>query len=303
MREIKQWKKDKVVELAKMIDLSPVLGVVDMRSLPAKQLQHMRQEFRGKLRIIMSKKALVTRALEKSKFKDLAATISGMPALILTDMNPLRLAILLNKSRVPAPAKAGDTAPRDIEVKAGSTPFTPGPVIAELSDIGIKTKVEGGKLAVIKDTVVAKNGAVISESISSILKRLGIFPMEVGLNLVAVSDGKGIFSGETLRISEKDYESRVVAAYHQAFNLACSASILVKENVAIILSKARSQAYNLAISAGVVGDETVSALLSLANGRCMVVANELNSRDPKALSEGLSKFITEMGIKKVFGGN
>ncbi len=301
-REIKKWKKDKVKELAKMIDASPVVGVVDMHLLPAKQLQRMREEFRGKLEIIMSKKALITRALEKSKFKALAQHVNGMSALLLTTLDPYRLAVLLNKNRVPAPAKPGDIAPCELKISAGPTPFTPGPVIAELSELGIRTKVDAGKLVVMKDAVVAKEGDEISESLASILKRLDIHPMEVGLDLLAVFDTKKIFRGELLEISEDDYVSKVTAAHQGAFNLACAANIIVSENVVIIMSQAHSQAYNLAIAASVINEETLGMLLSLANSQCITVAHEVNAEDPKGLGESLSKFITEIDIKEVFGG-
>jgi large subunit ribosomal protein L10 len=301
-REIKQWKKDKVKDLTKKIDSSPIVGIVDMRSLPAKQLQHMREEFRGRLEIIMAKKALITRALEKSKFKPLAELITGMPALLLTDIDPFRLAVLLNKNRVPAPAKPGDIAPHELTIKAGLTPFTPGPVIAELSELGIRTKVEAGKLAVMKDAVVAKTGDEISEALAGILKRLDIHPMEIGLHLIAVSDNKKIFKESDLEISESEYVDNISLAHQQAFNLACATNFLVSENVVIIMSQAHSSAYNLAVSASVINEDTLGILFSLANSQCMAVAHEVNAKDPKGLSESLSKFITEIDIKEVFGG-
>jgi large subunit ribosomal protein L10 len=39
---------------------------------------------------------------------------------------------ILQKSKSSAPAKAGQTAPNDIYVKAGKTSFAPGPIIGEL---------------------------------------------------------------------------------------------------------------------------------------------------------------------------
>jgi large subunit ribosomal protein L10 len=301
-REVKQWKKDKVKDLAKQIDASPIVGIVDMRSLPAKQLQHMRQEFRGRLEIIMAKKALITRALENSKFKPLVELVTGMPALLLTDLDPFRLAVLLNKNRVPTPAKPGDVAPHELTIKAGLTPFTPGPVIAELSELGIKTKVEAGKLAVMKDATVAKEGELISEVLAGILKRLDIHPMEIGLHLIAVSDNKQVFKGEELKISEGDYIDQISLAHQDAFNLACSTNFLVSENVVIILSQAHFGAYNLAISASVVNKDTLGILLSMANSQLIAIAHEINTKDPKGLGESLSKFITEIDIKEVFGG-
>ena len=61
-------------------------------------------------------------------------------------------------------------------IHAGPTSFAPGPIISELAAVGIKTKVEGGKLAVIQDTVIVREGQVISQKVSETLKRLDIRP-------------------------------------------------------------------------------------------------------------------------------
>ena len=46
----------------------------------------------------------------------------------------------LEKSKSNAPAKPGQTAPSDLVLPAGETPFTPGPMIGELGQLGIKTE-------------------------------------------------------------------------------------------------------------------------------------------------------------------
>src|SRR3989338_2085586 len=109
-----------------------------------------------------------------------------MPALLLKKENPFSLYKILKKSKSSASAKAGQIAPRDIIVPAGPTPFTPGPVISEFAALGIKAGVEGGKVAVKQDTTACKEGKPINAPLASMLARLGIEPMEIGLNLVAV---------------------------------------------------------------------------------------------------------------------
>jgi len=68
-----------------------------------------------------------------------------MPALLFTKENPFKLYNKLQKSKSSAPAKAGQTAPSEIVVPKGPTPFAPGPIIGELGALGIKTAVENIK--------------------------------------------------------------------------------------------------------------------------------------------------------------
>src|SRR3989344_765014 len=110
---VSQQKKQLVQQLIKDIDQYPIVGVLNLQNLPAQQLQAMR-------------------AMLKQKVK-------GMPALLFTKDNPFALNVLIERNKSEAPAKAGQTAPRDIVVKAGPTSFAPGPILSELAAVGIKT--------------------------------------------------------------------------------------------------------------------------------------------------------------------
>jgi large subunit ribosomal protein L10 len=304
-REIPQRKKDKVKELAKTIDESKIVAIVDMTKLPAKQMQHIRQNLRGKVRIVMSNKALMSRALDSSKKKDvdkLKEFLSGMPAFILTSIDPFELSVMIDKEKVASSPRAGDIAPRDIVVPAGPTPFAPGPVIAELAEFGLKTKVEAAKLAIIKDTVVAKEGEEIDPKLVPILKRLDVKPMKVGLNLSAVYEDGKIYYGDVLVISLDEYAGKIASAHTAAYNLAFEAKFVTDETVLPLLSQANSMAWNLAINMAVLSDETKEIVLSITNSQMMAIAHILNEKDPKSLSESFSKKLSEEEIKEVFGG-
>ena len=82
----KEWKKKEVEKLMKMMNENPVVGIINMHKMPAPQLQEMRKELKEKAKILMSKKSLMKRALEKSEKKDikkLEEYMKGQPALIL----------------------------------------------------------------------------------------------------------------------------------------------------------------------------------------------------------------------------
>ena len=188
--KISESKKKIVDEMSDLIRESSIIALVNMSDIPAPQLQAMRREMKGKISIYMTKKRLMKIALDKSKDKKkniqaLADYFEGMPAFIFSNENPFKLSRLLQKSKTKAPAKAGQTAPSATVTSKGQTPFAPGPIISELSSIGLKVGVEGGKIAIKENTVIARKGEKIKPKVAEILARLDIRPMDVGLGMVA----------------------------------------------------------------------------------------------------------------------
>src|SRR3989344_6391017 len=119
---VADYKKEIVNKLVDLINQNPIIAIVNMENLPAPQLQNMRAQLRSNFVITMTKKRLIKLAFEKTKSKKhgvekLEAYLGGMPALIFTKENPFKLSRTLQKNKSPAPAKAGQTAPRDITVQ------------------------------------------------------------------------------------------------------------------------------------------------------------------------------------------
>jgi large subunit ribosomal protein L10 len=267
-----------VADLVKLVKEYSIVGIVNMHSLPARQLQNMRAMLGSKgVKIIMARKKLLELVLNNSgleNIQELKAKIKGMPALILSKENPFVLYSVIQKNKSSAPAKAGQEAPRDIVVAAGATNFVPGPIISELAAVGIKTKVENGKLAIINDAVVAKEGDVISAKLAETLKRLDVQPMEVGLDLVSVWENGLVFDAKQLYIDEAEYEQNVISNAQEAFNLAVEIVYLTSETTEVILQKAAREAKTLAIEQNVVNDETKEEILAKAEAQANSVKSE-----------------------------
>lgn len=234
----------KVIELAKKY---PIIGVVDMTCLPTPQLQRMRAQLRGQVEIFMAKKKVMQKAI--ADIKDMTAIRElnqymekALPALLLTKENPFKLFKILKQNKSKAPAKAGQLAPNDIIVPAGPTPFAPGPVIGELGALGIKTGVEGGKIAIKADTVVCKAGQMINDKVASLLLRLGIEPMEIGLDLKVVYEKGVLYPKNVLDIDETKFMNDLLAAISQAYNLAIEAAYTSKDTTEELLMKAFREA-------------------------------------------------------------
>lgn len=129
--------------------------------------------------------------------------MDGQPAIVFTDMNPFKLFKILEDSKTSAPAKEGNIPDSDIVVPEGDTGFEPGPLLGELQQVGIPAKIDKGKIVVSKDHVVVEAGEVVSKQVASMLTRLDIQPMEVGIDLQAAYEEESVYTSDLLTIDEE----------------------------------------------------------------------------------------------------
>jgi large subunit ribosomal protein L10 len=153
---------------------------------------------------------------------------------------------MVDKLKTPAAAKEGDIAPGDISVSAGPTNLLAGPAISELTKVGIPAGVEEGKIAIKKDVVVAKKGSAFNKALANALKKLGIEPMQIGLNIIAIYQNGMIYGKEALSLVGEGYLNKIREAFTQALNLSVSIGYPTKANISYLLAKAKLHADALA---------------------------------------------------------
>ena len=264
----KETKRKEIDALTEHIDDAQVVAAVNIQGLPSKQLNEMRAELRGDAQVRMSKVTLIKRAFEKSQKEDiteLSEHFKGMPALLFTEKNPFKLFQLLKESKSPAPIKAGQEAPKDIVIPEGPTSFAPGPILGQLGGMGVKAGIEGGKVAVKKDAVVAEEGDIVDEDLAGILNRLEIYPVEIGLNITAVYEDGSILTRNVLDIEIEEYKTDVMVAASDAFKLATAQHIATPETITHLVQDAHRNARTLAIEQAMPTTETITELLGKAN--------------------------------------
>jgi large subunit ribosomal protein L10 len=247
---VSSGKKKEVEEFVKLIESYSIIGILDMEALPSKQLQFIRGKLRDKVIMKMTKKRLLKLAIEKVKDKKpgiekVLSEIRGMPALLFTKDDPFRIYKAIQKSKSKSAMKPGQKAPHDITVSKGPTPFAPGPVISELASLKIKAGVVAGKIEIKEDALVLKEGEACSPLLSSMLMRLGIEPMEIGLNVVAVYDNGMIYKRDVLSIDDEKLKSDLTQAHTWALNLAVEAGIVNKQVVELMIQKAARESLAL----------------------------------------------------------
>jgi large subunit ribosomal protein L10 len=278
---VAEWKKDVVSEYVKLFAKYPIVGALNLENLPTRQLQTMRASMRDNNVIILtSKRRIMKIAIEKIKktkpgIEKIEPYLLGMPALLFTQESPFKLYKNLQKSKSPAPAKAGQTAPKDIIVPKGPTPFAPGPVIGELGQLKIKAGIEGGKVAIKEDSVVVKQGEKISAKAASILTRLGIEPMEIGLDLVAAYEEGTIYTRDILGVDEKAYIESIKTAAHDSMAVAVHIGYASKDTINVLLGKAHNDAKAVSVSEGIITEETVGLILSKAEAQMLGLKDKM----------------------------
>ncbi|TQD28215.1 50S ribosomal protein L10 [Methanolobus vulcani] len=287
---IPQWKMDEVEAIKELIKEYPIMGVIGIGGIPAKQLQKMRKDLKGKAVLKVSRNTLIKRALEQSsEVKEMEEYVDVQTALVFTEQNPFKLFKTLEKSKSPSPIKAGAIAPRDIIVEKGPTSFPPGPILGDMQAAGIPAAIDGGKVVIRETKAVAKEGEAVSQKLAAMLTRLEIYPMEVGLDLRAAFENGMIFTPDVLAIDEDKYFSDIVLAAQQAFNTSVFAAYPTGENIKTLIAKATTESRNLGVNAVVLEPGIVDMLLGKAQSEMLSVASIASANNEEAVDDELKE--------------
>ena len=283
---IPKWKKDEIEDIKRLLTSHSSIGIVGVTGIPSNQLQLMRKSLRGIADLKMCRNSLIDRALAESSddIKQINKYVESQTALLFTNENPFKLFKILDKGKTSAPMKAGGIAPKDIVVEKGPTSFPPGPIVGELTGAGIPAGIEGGKVVIRQTKTVAKKGDVVDAKLASILSRLEIHPMELGLDLRAVYEHGMIYESKILSVDETTYTNNLTLAVQHAFNLSVNSAYPAKATISTLLTKAASQSRNLAINAEVMMPEIIDVLLGKANAQMMSIAKLAMAKDANSVS-------------------
>ena len=239
---------------------------------------------RDRVTMIVAKNNLLRKSIELSDHKDgklgeFVKDLTGSNILLFSELNPYSLIILLDKSKVRVPAKAGDIATGEIMIPAGNTGLPPGPVISEFGEIRVKTKIEGGSIWVAQDSVVARKGDQITAKMASVLSKLGLKPMEAGLSLAVAFDNGTILRPEDMAFDLPSYKSDVLLGIDNALNLSTEAGYVTPENAPRILLKGMREALAVAGESGFLESGTVEYVLKRALMNATVLDQKISKQE------------------------
>jgi large subunit ribosomal protein L10 len=258
---------------------------VDSNRLKANILTEIRR-LQGELNFVIKggKKTVFLKALEAARpeiaelIKNNENIIFGQRIFIFTNEDPIRIAVTLDKFEIDIEASPGDIAPKDIIIPAGNTGIPPGPIISIFSSLSIPTKIVGGAINIVKDTLVARAGDKISPNLANLLSKLGIKPIRVKANLVAAIDmeEKIVIPREYLIPDLEKIGRDVASAFENAVKITLEIGYPTRYNIQGLIIKALISAKKVAIESGYVSPDTVTDVVILAYVKAMALERELS---------------------------
>ncbi|MFA5406527.1 MAG: 50S ribosomal protein L10 [Candidatus Nanoarchaeia archaeon] len=277
MKAIIKSKINLVKSLAAELVSFKTVCVVDLERVPTSQLSLVKNELIGAKIIVMSKN-IIRRALKESDkgLEGLVEQLKGSCALLLSNDGPFKVSIKLAALKVPALIKSGDLASNDVIVEAGPTTFMPGPMMTELTNLGIKVNPKGGKLSITEPATVVKAGSLVSRSVADLLFKLGVKPVSVGLSLLSAFDGINVFNADELFVDVQSIMSNLLLAQSSAINLSFNACVINSYTIGLLISKASAQARSLARETGIITNDNVGDIMLTANAKALALVNQIN---------------------------
>jgi large subunit ribosomal protein L10 len=272
---------NKVEELARKYDTIIVSKLYKVR---ASQLMLLRKNFKSELVMLVAKNKIAALGLQKAGIphtEEFLSKLDGQNALIFTNMNPFKLYLALEKSKVNLPARAGDIASDEIIVPAGNTGIPPGPVLSEFKEANVQTRIESGSIYVTRDSVVARPGDKISPKLAGLLSRLNLKPIKAGMSIFMATSGGLLLLQKDIVIDLSLYRLDVSRAAAEALALALETAYATPETVPLLLARGFKDAKEISRESGYVTEETADAVLGLADAQAKTVLNLVKEKGYK----------------------
>ncbi|MFX1562280.1 MAG: 50S ribosomal protein L10 [Promethearchaeota archaeon] len=286
-RPVPQSKLEKIRNLVSLLEQYEFVSILRTEQIGSKQFQIIKKALRPKAIIRMARNTLMERALkiaaEKRKGLDaLIPYIEGSCAFAFTNISPFELNDLLQQNKAKAPAKAGSVSPLDIEIPAGNTGFPPGPLISELGQVGLKTRVQGGSIWITSDHVIVKAGETVTRPQALVLSRLGLEPYVIWLKISVAYDSGTLLSAGVFEISKSDIVDQLHSGAQACLSLALTIGYASDATIPILLQLAHTEARSLALFAGLITEETAPDILAQAEQSATALAQAVKGKNPDA---------------------
>ena len=290
---VPQWKKDEIENIKELIQSHKVFGMVGIEGILATKIQKIRRDLKDVAVLKVSRNTLTERALNQlgETIPEMNKYLDKQTALVFTNESPFKLYKLLEQTKTPSPIKAGAIAPMDIIVQKGPTSFPPGPILGEFQSAGIPASIEAGKVAIKETKVVCKAGEAVPQKLATMLAKLEIYPLIVGLDMRAAYDDGTIYGPELLAIDEGKYFSDIIRAAQNAFNLSVNTAYPTSATIGTLLAKAYAESKNLGVNAVILEPGVMDALLAKAHVQMTSVASKAADKDANAVDEDLREVL------------
>ena len=280
-QQVLQEKSVEIEEIKDIFKEYKSIGIASLRKVRATQLQELKKNMKGKVYLRVLKNTLIKIAIDemnKEELKKLKAYLEGSNLFLFTDLNPFKLALMLEKGKIKTTAKANDIAAFDVVIPASNTGQPPGPVISQLNAVGLPTRIENGSVCISKDTLVVRKGELINERLAGVLSKLNIKSVELGIAMRVVFDNGMLITGDQLNVDVEATKKTVETNHQEAFALALSIGYPSKDTIKPLLQQAHQKAISLSLGASIPTKETIADLIRKANSEAACINEKVKPK-------------------------
>jgi large subunit ribosomal protein LP0 len=208
MSDRRARKEKFVVKLKEAFATYKSILIVGVDNVGSSQMQKARLALRGRAIIVMGKNTLIRKVMKdmiegegQKKLEALLPLVVGNMGFVFTndDLNEVRKTILENK--VPAAAKSGAIAQRDVFVPPGPTGLDPGQT-AFFQALNIATKIVKGAIEIVSEVHLIKVGDKVTMSHVALLDKLNVRPFFYGFKVATVYDDGAVYPADILDMSQ-----------------------------------------------------------------------------------------------------
>jgi len=237
-------KKKKIVAgLIKLANESNSILLASIKNLPARQFQQICKKLRGQAIVKVPKKTMSVKAFEnaeKTGIKNLKEYVKEDIAILFSKLDAFKLSALLSESKSKSKAKIGQIVTEEVVIEPGPTELVPGPIISQLSGLGLKFAIEDGKIAIKDKKVILKPGQEVSEAAADIMSKLDIKPMSVGFEPLVAYESKEDKIYENVKIDKEKTLEDLRYDYSKSLGFAVKLAYACRESIGFLIAKAGS---------------------------------------------------------------
>jgi len=215
-----------MAKLVRLVEESPVALIVGVDNVGSKQMQKIRFELRGYCQLLMGKNTMIRTALRQrvdallaleegqttpddesaakaAALQNLVASVQGNMGFIFCkdDAAMAKAREVMNEVVVPAMAKAGVVAPKDVFIPAGPSGLEPSQT-SFFQALNIPTKIVKGSIEITAEFKICTAGEKVSLSAQALLAKMAIKPFEYGMKTLRVYQDGAVFDAAVLDISD-----------------------------------------------------------------------------------------------------
>jgi large subunit ribosomal protein LP0 len=194
--------------MTKLLEEYNKIVIVGFEHVGSHQMQKIRIALRGMAVCLNGKNTLMRKVINKfvrdhpgHPISELNAFVVGNVGFIFTNGDITEIRKVIDKNRVPAAARVGVFAERDVVVPPGPTGCDPGQT-SWFQALNVPTKISKGQIEIVSELHLIKKGDRVGASEAGLLTKLNIKPFTYGLTLETIYDNGAIFEAKVLDITK-----------------------------------------------------------------------------------------------------